>query len=112
MGFGDNFQLDNQAKLRKGNNPTQQLRFSIKQLLLGVALASCCIAMSIAIEGAGITLGDTDKVSEGMTREEIVFLIGQPHRIEKNGSWIYDVWFFKNLLIQFDDEGRAYPPTI
>jgi hypothetical protein len=54
----------------------------------------------------GISTTSVWRIKNGMTKSELIELLGKPHRTYPTGDWEYDVWGFSGfVLVSFDQNG-------
>ena len=88
------------------NSEASQFRFSIRHLLVAVVL--CAVALFAGQfwynNLRSIPSGRAMQINEGMTKQEVLDMIGEPHRIGARDEWLYRVSGAGDLyILEFDE---------
>ena len=52
----------------------------------------------------GISTASVWRIENGMTKSELIEMLGKPHRTYPTGCWEYNVWGFSGfVLVTFDE---------
>ncbi len=81
-------------------------RFSIRALLLVMAIIGVSYSSYVWVCKNGISTTSVWRIENGLTKSELIELLGKPHRTYPTGDWEYDVWGFSGfVLVSFDESG-------
>lgn len=85
-----------------------RFRYSVRALLICILMVALGMATLKALSSVFISQGTALRVQEGMTRKEVADLAGNPHEVGENGSWLYNVWGFSDMLhITFSEDNKV-----
>ena len=87
------------------NTKPTRFRFSIRHLLVGMLI--CAFAVWVAVfwyNNIRSISTDSLRAYEGMSKQQVRDAMGEPHRIDGRGDWLYRVSGCSDLYyLQFDE---------
>ena len=85
---------------------------AIKKVLPLIYLIVAAIGLYCLAGRVGISKYARGRVEEGMARSEVVWCVGEPHNIDRDGAWYYRVWSgvlpSSHLIVGFDSEDHVH----
>lgn len=82
-------------------------RYSLRTLLLAILVVSCLLGAIMVLRNCGVSSARTSLIESGMTRSEVVEILGQPQQVVHD-YWLYNVWDASDMFhVSFDEEGRV-----
>src|SRR5690606_7633739 len=65
--------------------------YSLRTLLLAFLVVSCLLGAIMVLRNCGVSSARTSLIESGMTRSEVVEILGQPQQVVHD-YWLYNVW--------------------
>ena len=86
-------------------------RLSIQLLLIAVGILCVYLALNFAAARFAISSEQSDRISKGMTRDDVLGIAGTPHQKDQHG-WQYRVWngwlpYSDMLKVEFGENGSV-----
>jgi len=87
-------------------------RYSLRQLFIAVTAIALLLAVGVSIYRWRSSLKSFEEMNQvvtGMSKEEVVAILGEPHDKDSESEWFYNADHWRSdgpYFVEFDENGR------